>query len=313
MPRMSRLARPAVLLLACALPACVAKSTAEKAKGADSAPAQRLAPQTPASKQTVAAKSADSAQALPVPGTATVTPDSSLPKPSFEKLPGWLVIGGPFVVSPATSTDSVLIVFPFDSAWLRGHGPTPLALLQGDHLTSISAARRGEPQPYSQGIYLVVHGVPPVSEGRSVVGWLLRSDSAAGATAFPVHDSLSPDGNLRTWTAGPVRLVLKRVDKTSAQLTGSLSGVKPVDLESVAVNAETDSHMGIDSTTSLDLRDDWRIPKILAALRLGATSPIVVIVEESGYECANYRIIVFDHAGIELIEEPHYSYCGYNR
>ena len=55
---------------------------------------------------------------------------------------------------------------------------------------------------------------------------------------------------------------------------------------------------------------DWRVPRIGAAFRLGTAGPIVVVLRESGYECENVRVAIFDRlAPSRIVDEPDYYYC----
>jgi hypothetical protein len=76
----------------------------------------------------------------------------------------------------------------------------------------------------------------------------------------------------------------------------------------VGINPSADSSMGVgDQTDSiLDLKEGWMIPAVYAALRFGRNGPIIVLFDESGYECSNTRVVVFRTTGVEWIEEPHY-------
>jgi hypothetical protein len=77
---------------------------------------------------------------------------------------------------------------------------------------------------------------------------------------------------------------------------------------SIDVDSAADEHMGVDSDSLLTL-DNWRMPDVVAAVRLGERWPVVAIVYFSGYECSNYSIVIFRRSEITPIEEPHYYEC----
>ena len=260
------------------------------------------------------APTADTIVARPAATLPPLLQDSSLPKPSYPQLPGWLVVGlymGEPKASGAPAPDPVITIYPFDSAWARVDRRRAFTLvLPAGPATVFSNARISKDDQFAaDGTELSVRAAPPIADGKFFAGWLLPTDTAVEATPLPIHDSLAADGNLRTWTAGPVRLVLRRTSKTAAHLTGEGAGFKPADFGVVGINAATDSSMGVDSPAAFSLSDEWRVPYIGAAFRLGKAGPIVIVFRVSGYECQNYHIVAFGETATEVIDEPHYYYC----
>ena len=238
--------------------------------------------------------------------------DSTLPRPSYPQLPGWLVVGfypGEIQSDTTPVTEPVITIYPFDSAWARVDRRRPFTLLLASGtVTAFSRGRVGKDEMWD-GTDLSVRFARPASRGKSLASWLLPADTALEASALRIHDSLSADGNLRTWTAGPVKLVLRRVSKTSARLYGEQPGSTPIALRLVTIDTATDRDMGADSPAMLSLSDDWRLPHVGAAFRLGKAGPIVVVMRVSGYECQNYHVVVFSGSVTTVLDEPHYYYC----
>lgn len=293
------------IVVACHEPRRVDTDTATHA-----APSGRSSAGIPDSNRADTARALKADSIVPRQGAApaAVSLDSSPAKPSYPRAPGWLVVAG--LLAPE---DSVITIFPFDSAWRYVDRRGKFTLLFRDGATAVLSNVRMLGHDEWVGIDLAVRAAAPVRAEGFFAGWLLPMDSAVGAIALPIQDSLSADGNLRTWSAGPVRLVLRRTSRTSAQLTGEQPGLKPAHLQLVAIDTATDNHMGTESPATLSLSEGWRLPNVGAAFRLGTAGPFVVVFLESGYECQNYRVVIFSKSATEIIEEPHYYYCQVGR
>lgn len=288
--------------------------------------ARRVAPDTSNLSASARSMPADSATVRPG-GTTPRSPDSlpnvapadsSMPKPSYATIPGWLVVNALHPLNDedraAPATDSVLTIFPFDSAWAHVSPRRPLTLLlPNGTTTTVFSNLKLSRHNTGNGSDVVFRSARPLAKAPFFAAWLLPAESAIAATTLPIRDSISADGNLRTWTAGPVRFVLRRLSKLSAKLTAEAAGVKPESLLVAEIRVDADTAMGFDSPAMLDLKEDWRLPTVGAAFRLGISGPIVIVYEAQGYECESYYILVFRQSRIERIDEPHYYSCGGER
>ena len=247
--------------------------------------------------------------------------DSSLPRRSYASAPGWLVIGprspveddetleGKLQVND-TNFDSAIVVYPFDSAWARVDRRRALTLLTPRATTRLSLdgwVKRDDDR--WDGTVIGVHPAHRLDMSPVLTGWLLPSDSATGASALPMHDSLTRDGSLRIWTIGSARIVLRRTGVLTAKLTAEREGLASLPLRLVSVDSADDSHMGAESDSILSLKGNWRVPRVVGAFRLGSSGPVAVVLMERGYECINYRVVLFLESRIELFDDPHYYAC----
>lgn len=306
-----------VLFIAALLPAIACHETSEQ-RASPSVPPAVLPPtasvvavtdSTPASHvDTVPAAALD---------TTLVTADSLLPKQSYEGVPGWLALGirhpsfkvgdvvkGQTLTTPMLIVDSGIAVFPVNDAWRGVNRGTPLVFINPTGEKSDLYAD-GEAVWEGSGDATVVRVRAKVI--LNSVGWLVPRSKAADVTALPIGESMSGDRNTRTWTAGDSRIRVQRTGKLEADVIAEARGLSVKRKSGAAINLQADSSMGVESDTLLDLRSQAHVPDFFAAYHFASSRSTVFIFVEGGYECTNYRVVVFRPSRIDWIEEPHYT------
>jgi hypothetical protein len=238
----------------------------------------------------------------------------ALPRASYPGVPGWLVIDGLHAQSAddmAAPRDAgyTISIFPFDSAWTRVDARSSLTLILPNGATRVVPQGRAWRKDSWDATVLSVRASDGAATSAVAAAWLLPALSVPDAAVLPVRDSLSPNGDWRSWTAGPVWFVLRRTDSISAVLTAERDGWASHVVRRVAIDSALDRAMGADPQTKLSLQSDWRLPLVIAAYRFGRSGAIAAVLTESGYECQNYFVVVFLASGIEVIDEPHYFFC----
>lgn len=296
--------------------ACAGKTD----KAAD-AVGQETAGARPPMTAGAATPTAAAVPAPPPPDTGAASADSELPPPSYASVPGWLVMGGrgfPRHIGDSTDSDrraytgididSGIIIFPADARWARVGTGTALTLLQPVGSVTLYPGGAAEHEQYSPATLLRARALPAVELRKLSIGWMLPASSSAAMTALVVRDSVAPDSSAMTWTADSVRFVLRLTGKRSAELSASRLGRNPVHIFGMAVDSAADEDMGVDSDSLLTL-DNWRMPSVVAAFRLGDPWPVVAVIYFSGYECSNHSVVVFTASSIRSIDDPHYYEC----
>lgn len=249
-------------------------------------------------------------------GTTAVTADSLLPSPSFPGVPGWMVLGirKPFVAHSANggaaidsqtiTVDSGLAIFPPNDSWRKVERQTPLHYMgfSGD---TVTVYPDGAADRLGDGDATVVRIRGPYA--RLGQGWLVPSSAAAGIAFLPVHDSISPEGNTRIWSAGDYRIRLQRSGKLTGDIFAEYGKMSVKRAEGPRIDSAADAEMGVDSDSLLDIAGQAHIPVFHAGYRFGPRGPVVIVFSEAGYECNNFRVVVFWDSRIEWIEEPHFT------
>jgi hypothetical protein len=264
----------------------------------------------------IPARPADTVPAAPF-DTTLMTVDSLLPKQAYEGIPGWLslgirhpsfkvgeVVNGETITKPVIVVDSGIAVFPVNDAWRHVSRGTPLVFISPTGEKS-NLYPDGEAVWEGTGDATVVRvRAIPI---KNSVGWLVPRSKAADVTALPIRESLSADGNTRTWTAGDYRIRVHRTGRLDADVIAEARGLSVKRKSGARINPGADSSMGVDSDTLLDLRSKTHVPDFFAAYRFASWASTVFIFVDEGYECINYRVVVFRPSRIDWIEEPHYT------
>jgi hypothetical protein len=205
--------------------------------------------------------------------------------------------------------DSGIAIFPSDTAWIRVGRRTALALVQPDSVVTVYPAGGAAPDETGAAMLVRVRPARPVAAAQmSTISWLLPASHSAGATVVAIRDSVAPDSSSRTWMIDAVRLRLRKTGRTTAELWAERDGAAPVRIRRVTIDPKADADMGVETDSVLTL-NNWRMPVVVRAFRFGVSGPLAVVFEESGYECSNYRLIVFRDGHITPIDEPHYFQC----
>ena len=304
------------MLMVAVVVACSGDSGKATTSGDGAAPATEAAQVAVATSTTTPA-----APPPPRPDTGTVSPDSALPPPSYASLPGWLVIGGrgfPRHIGDSTDTDpraytgvdidSGIVIFPPSVRWAHVGTGTGFDLLVPNGTVRLYPGGGAEPEPYTGATLLRARALPAVQLRKLPIGWLLPAGQAGAMKILAIRDSIAPDSSTRTWAMDSVRFRLRLTGRTTATLWAAHVGGDSMRVDEAAINHAADADMGVDTDSVLTL-DSWRMPGILTAFRLGDPWPVVAIVYSSGYECGNYRLVVFREREITPIDEPHYVEC----
>lgn len=305
---------------------CVLASCRERAAAA--ADTARQAPPPVVARDTVkpiaapADTVADTVPHMHEPEVSSVPTDSFLPKWTYDSVPGWLVINSlstypteaRFLRNAARlQPDSVVAIIPFDSSWARADRRRSLTLLLpegGETVFPNGFVRRLDEYSEDNATVVTLRSSRRFSLSGLFAAWLLPTEYAKDAAALPIHDEVSADSTRRTWSIGPVRFVLRRTSPIQATLTAERDGVQPEEMNTIGVDTANDNHMGVESPKTLSLVDEWRVPKIGSAFRLGKNGPIVVVYERSGYECANLFAVVFFEHRIAFMDGPEFYLCA---
>jgi hypothetical protein len=253
------------------------------------------------------------------PELAGAPTDSFLPKWTYDSVPGWLVIedmwadpvAAPFRRNTARrEPDSLVVIFPFDSSWARADRRRSLTLLLPEGAATVFPNRFvGKYDHDEDATVVALRSSRRFSLSGLFAAWLLPTEYAKDAVALPIHDEVSADSSRRTWSIGPARLVLRRSSPVQATLTAERDGARPEDVRKIGVDTAADNHWGVESPKTLSLVEKQRIPMIGSAFRVGHNGPIVVVYEQSGYECLNvYAVVFFEHR-IRVLDEPSFYEC----
>lgn len=206
------------------------------------------------------------------------------------------------------SIDSGIIVFPNDARWGSVGTGTALALLVPNGRVMLYPGGAAEDDAFTPATLLRARALPAVEVTHLPISWLLPAGQSAAMTQLVVNDSVAPDSSTRTWTMDSVHFRLRLTGRTTAALWAAHTGGDSVRIGGAQVRPADDAHMGVDSDSIITL-DNWRMPVIVAAFRLGDRWPVVAVVYFSGYECANYSVVVVRASSIGTIDEPHYYEC----
>ena len=252
-----------------------------------------------------------------LPDTTGVTPDSLLPKQAYEGIVGWLALGirhpsfkagdivnGKTITERTVVVDSGIAIFPVDDAWRNVRRGTPLVFVGAAGEKSILYAD-GQAAWEGSGDATVLRVRAPLIP--DAVGWLVPRNRVSDITPLPIRESISADGNTRTWTAGDYRIRIQRTGKLEADVIAETHGLAAKRRDRARINHEADSLMGVESDTILDLRTNAHLPQFLAAYQFASSASTLFIFLEEGYECVNFRVVVFRPSRIDWIEEPHYT------
>ena len=263
----------------------------------------------------VAKEAAKPGAASSPPDTGAVTPDSLLPAPSFAGVPGWMVLGmrkpfrgrnlnGSPTDSRTITVDSGLAIFPPNDAWRTVGRATPLRFigLAGDTATVYPD---GAADWLGDADATAVRIRPAGSKVGT--GWLVPASMAGNVSLIPIHDSVSSDGNTRIWSAGEYRIRLQRTGKLSADIFAEHADMSVKRARGPQIDSAADAEMGVDSDSLLDIAGEAHIPVFHAGYRFGPRGPVVILFSEAGYECNNFRVIVFRESRVDWIEEPHFT------
>jgi hypothetical protein len=253
------------------------------------------------------------------PELAGVPTDSFLPKWTYDSVPGWLVIedlwADPVAATFRRNTarlepDSVVAIFPFDSSWARADRRRSLTLLLPEGAATVFPNRfLGKYDHDDDATAVALRSSRRFSLSGLFAAWLLPTEYAKDAVALPIHDEVSADSSRRSWSIGPVRLVLRRSSSVEATLTAERDRVHPEEVRKIGVDTAADSHWGLESPKTLSLVDKWRVPMIASAFRVGNNGPIVVVYAQSGHECLNVFAVVFFPNRINLMDKPSFYEC----
>lgn len=254
------------------------------------------------------------------PENQVVTPDSALPPASYDDVPGWLVIGlrhpvwpegafvnGQRIEKPTVLVDSGIAVFPPNDRWKSVGRGTPLVYINGKgEKTELYPDGQSVEEPDADGMVVRVRAAKiPAS-----LGWMVPRGLAGAVHALPIVDVTSPDGNSRTWSAGPFHVRAQRRSKLSAEIFAEANGISAKRKYTSGIDPQSDSSMGVDSDTLLDLKDRARMPDFLAAFEF-APGVAALIFGESGYECYNIRVLTFRPSKIEWQEKWYTGPCAH--
>ena len=260
-------------------------------------------------------------QPPPRPDTGVITTEKELPPSSYEGVPGWFVMGGRGFwrhIGDSTDTDqrantgvdadSGIVIFPYDARWARVGTATPLALLEPDGPVTLYPGAAAEENPFTPATLLRTRALPPVEIRKLSMGWMIPAGRSPMMTALAIRDSVAADSSTHTWTMDSVRFRIRLTGRQKAAFWAAHVGGDSTLLFRPAVDSAADSGMGVESDSVLTLAS-WEMPNVVAAFRLGDRWPVVAIVYSSGYECGNYRVVVFRAGSITAIDEPHYYEC----